>query len=760
MELIRHRDLIADCRRRIKRTFGAFGIAISLAIYLGSAASATTMLVSFSRTNAATRPLSGVYYNSATIASTTQTAAGVVPVNGSTSPLSLRDINNAPTGLSLTLTKANSSGSIVAGKSFTDWPFTYNPSPYPPMIVSFPVNALQFNIDASQGAVLLVTVSNLIPQKNYNLLAYGASASAQVNGSYSLVMGSSASPTTVNFDSYANRTIAPTWTNITPSSDGRIAFTITSSNSVVSLNFMELADSGTWETLVDGGSFSNAQSFISQWYYNYPWGTIHNGSALMSPTNVMVSNGLVTLTSSLTNTYEGTSRSPENIPIAYNSGTFFLQQEMVISPQSPVWDISGDFIVPTVYGTWPAMWLLGVNEWPPESDILEVKGSSVIWQNTYDGNWQTQLTDVPTAGSAWHNYRMLATFLDATTVDFKYYIDGILKSDQQAQTFVGVPCELIIDYQMGGAGGSPGPNYTTYCYASNIVVKCENLFGGNLGVQTQLGSNVLYQEDWGTVNGGTNVASLNDVGWKQVGSSDLYSGFYQAAGAVDDTSSAALPTNSMWFGDNNAGMTLFYTTNGAGRGSYGDSAFTSIDPTLYSNVVLSAYAQWGWNGGALQAWFAVQVGGAWYVATNHPIVPDQAGGTHYQRTDLTYSPAAANWNMLSLGVSSVTITGTAASNLSGPITGIGIVAQSDGGWWNLNELQVQSNLTLGNIIAGVSSGNSLSLSWAASANVHLQSTTNLTPPIVWSDVPNTTGQGSTTIARTNQQMFFRLIQQP
>jgi hypothetical protein len=744
---------------KLKRTFWALVSAVGAALCLVRAASAATVLVSFSYTNAAVRPSSGVYYNCATVSSSEQTAVGAVPVNGSPSPMSLADITNVPTGWTLTLTKTNSGGAVVAGKSFTSWPFTYNPSPYPPAIVMFPVNALQYNMEISQGAVLLVTISNLNPHLAYNLLAYGGSASSQLNDYYSLATGTSSSPTTVSFDSYNNNTVAPTWTNIIPSADGRIAFTVTSSNSVAALNFLELADSGAWETLVDGRSFTNAQTFITQWYYNYPWGTIHNGSALMNPANVGVTNGVVTIASSLTNSYEGTSMSPWNIPIAYNSGTFFLQQEMVISPQCPVWDISGDFIVPTVYGTWPAMWLLGVNEWPPESDILEVKGSDVIWQNTYDGNWQTQLTAVPTAGTAWHNYRMLATLLDANNVDFQYFIDGVLMSDQQAGTFVGVPCELIIDYQMGGAGGSPGPTYTTYTYASNIVVKCENLFGGSLGADVVP---VPYQEDWGTTNGGANVSAIANVGWTQVLGTDFYSGFFQFAN-LDDTTGASLPTNGMWFGDNDTGpnLAMFYTTNGAGSGTLGDSAFMSINPALFTNLYFSVYAQWHVDGGALQSWFAVQVGGAWYVSTNHPIIPNQAGGYNYHRTDMTYNPAATNWNNLTVG-SSVAIGGPAAAALSGPITGIGLVAQSTGGWWNINEFQVTSvantPTALSSIAAGAHSGNSLTLNWPANATVHLQSATNLVPPVVWTDVPNTTGQGSATITTTNSHLFFRLIQ--
>jgi alpha-D-xyloside xylohydrolase len=285
------------------------------------------------------------------------------------------------------------------------------------------------------------------------------------------------------------------------------------------------------------------------------------------------------------------------------------------------------------------------------------------------------------------------------------------------------------------------------------------------GASSQSGF-IPYVEDWGTTNGGSRVTALTNVGWTQVLGTDFSSGFYQAGGAMDDMTGAGLPTNSMWFGDNNAGPTLamFYTTNGAGSGTYGDSAFTSIDPTLFPNLDFSVYAQWGWHGGALQRWFAVQAGGAWYVSTNHPIIPSQTGGTNYHRTDMIYNPAATNWNNLTVN-SSVAIGGPAAAALSGPITGIGVVAKSTDGWWNINELQIASVASLGPISGGAikgnspTGGNSLTLNWTANANVHLQSATNLAPPIVWTDMTNTTGQGSATITTTNTKMFFRLIQQ-
>jgi hypothetical protein len=124
----------------------------------------------------------------------------------------------------------------------------------------------------------------------------------------------------------------------------------------------------------------------------------------------------------------------------------------------------------------------------------------------------------------------------------------------------------------------------------------------------------------------------------------------------------------------------------------------------------------------------------------------------------------------------VTIGGPAGAALSGSITGIGLVADTTaaGGWWNINEFQATSGTnaplvvvnpiasapTFGAVAAGGSGGgNSLTLNWSASANVHLQSTTSLVPPVVWTDVPDTTGQGSATVTTTNTQMFFRLSQQ-
>lgn len=200
-------------------------------------------------------------------------------------------------------------------------------------------------------------------------------------------------------------------------------------------------------------------------------------------------------------------------------------------------------------------------------------------------------------------------------------------------------------------------------------------------------SAVLYQQAFGTVNGGTTLAS---VGWSEILPPAGFSGIYTQDGAISGTTSLALPTSTLYFGGG-AGTGIFFTTDGAGSGSNGDSAFTSINPTLYTNLNISIESQWSWQGGNLNFWFAVQVGGSWYITTNQPITTaaTSAGPVFYQ-SSITYNPAATNWNILT-NTTVVDIGPLAAANLSGDITGIGIVAKlSNSGSWNFNNLLITS----------------------------------------------------------------------
>ena len=198
---------------------------------------------------------------------------------------------------------------------------------------------------------------------------------------------------------------------------------------------------------------------------------------------------------------------------------------------------------------------------------------------------------------------------------------------------------------------------------------------------------ILYSQTYGTTNGGTTLAA---VGWSQILPTSGYSGIYTESTAHDGTTAQALPSHTLYFGGT-AGIGIFYTTNGAGSGTGGDSAYTSIDPTLYTNLEISVECQWSYQGGNLANWFAVQVGGSWYVATNQPLVSAQhsASPTFYKFA-ITYNPAATNWYVLT-NTTVVGVGGPAPANLSGPITGIGIVSSlAAAGSWDYNYFLIRS----------------------------------------------------------------------
>jgi hypothetical protein len=189
----------------------------------------------------------------------------------------------------------------------------------------------------------------------------------------------------------------------------------------------------------------------------------------------------------------------------------------------------------------------------------------------------------------------------------------------------------------------------------------------------------IYTEDWGNANTSVRVnGGLPLVGWTGVAQSQTaqpYLGIYNGAGANDPANGLGLTPNTVYFtgltGTNQIGPGMFYTTTEAGAGSAGDSAFAAIDPTLYTNLTINVEVRNG--GGNLTNYFAVRVGGSWYVATQNPL--PLYNGTYPTFTNWTmlYTNTASVWNNLTINATDVTIGSTAGANLSGPITGIGIV---------------------------------------------------------------------------------------
>jgi hypothetical protein len=206
----------------------------------------------------------------------------------------------------------------------------------------------------------------------------------------------------------------------------------------------------------------------------------------------------------------------------------------------------------------------------------------------------------------------------------------------------------------------------------------------------------IYVENWGTGNTGvTGDGNINTVGWTAIAVTQTagpWVGIYTATGASDPGTGESLPANTAYFSvllptQTTPGM--LYTTDTSGNGSGGNSSFADINPTLYTNLTLSAEVR---NGGGAQGTnrFAVRVGGSWYVCTSY-IMPDSGSLSYpnFTNATLVYTNPANVWNALTINSTDVTIGSVASPSLTSAITGIGIVLTPTTGQPNFNRLGVQ-----------------------------------------------------------------------
>ena len=208
------------------------------------------------------------------------------------------------------------------------------------------------------------------------------------------------------------------------------------------------------------------------------------------------------------------------------------------------------------------------------------------------------------------------------------------------------------------------------------------------------GSTNIYVQNWGTGQSGvTGNGNINTVGWLGLCGSQTagpYLGSYAQGGAVDQGTGNALPANTLYFTTltppNQVGPGMFYTTDTLGAGAGGNSAFTDIDPTAYTNVTLNVEVIGGANA---TNYFSVLVGGQWYVS----VTPLAGGGTFtggafFTNLSLLYTNLATAWNVLTVSTTNVTIGTQAGGNLFGPIQGVGIVELPTTGGWDYNQFTV------------------------------------------------------------------------
>ena len=246
---------------------------------------------------------------------------------------------------------------------------------------------------------------------------------------------------------------------------------------------------------------------------------------------------------------------------------------------------------------------------------------------------------------------------------------------------------------------------------------------------------------------------VNTVGWANdvVYISGVPGRLYQNSGA----------DGAVFAYQNAAATTAFYTSTTLSATT--GAAFPNIDTALYSGITFSVDIQPYLTPANVTARFAVQMnGGSWFVSTNTLPVPAAVGP--FATYSNQFNSAASQWNLLTVSGNGTgngaTIGPPAASDLTGSITGAGLVFvhTGAGGTFNFDNFSITA-APVGGLGVGSLSNGMLSLSWPGALNVRLQSATNLSIGN-WNICPATAGQASATIPTSATSTFFRLATVP
>ncbi|KAI1266669.1 concanavalin A-like lectin/glucanase domain-containing protein [Xylariaceae sp. FL1019] len=242
----------------------------------------------------------------------------------------------------------------------------------------------------------------------------------------------------------------------------------------ISILLVLAAGADAVRTMIPTTSFNSQADFDADWNYNYPWGTDHNGGARMAQSQVAFSSGQLTLTAKKVSGQPDATHGGQQIKINYLSGAIHAKEHFNVS-QGGGYDFTGEFKATTTKGTWPAFWLTAVDGWPPEIDMAEWKGSGKISFNTFNTSsilsWEDVLYPSP---DQWHAIKCEVRDVNQKDVSVKFYMDGALQATQIGGGFFGKPMYLIINLQMEGSSGSPGPSTDTLYQVRNLEVLSYN----------------------------------------------------------------------------------------------------------------------------------------------------------------------------------------------------------------------------------------------------------------------------------------------
>jgi len=222
----------------------------------------------------------------------------------------------------------------------------------------------------------------------------------------------------------------------------------------------------------------------------------------------------------------------------------------------------------------------------------------------------------------------------------------------------------------------------------------------------------LYQEMFtSTFLTSSGNENLSDLGWAATGNNG-WAGYYDSrtAGTLINTGTGnpvlapgtLYGAGAAYIGNGNGNTTYvmaLYTDDAMGAGTYGYTAFSDINlstPGLQATVLQQIEQP---AGETCVSYLVIQNGGNWYASASALAAPtslDPLSSSYgnFDPASLTITGTAANWVQVNgWGSSSLSLGSAPGSNLSGMITGIGILESlnQNGNWdgsFNIADLSV------------------------------------------------------------------------
>uniref|UniRef100_A0A8H7K6R4 Uncharacterized protein n=1 Tax=Bionectria ochroleuca TaxID=29856 RepID=A0A8H7K6R4_BIOOC len=178
----------------------------------------------------------------------------------------------------------------------------------------------------------------------------------------------------------------------------------------------------------------------------------------MDKSQVSTAQGYLTLTSKPVTGQPPAHHGGKDIPINYLSGAIHAKKTFTVQAGGG-FDFSADFLAPVDKGM------------APEIDVAEWKGSGDISFNTFNTSSQVTARDVPYSNpKAWHTVRTEIRDANGRDVSVSFYLDNKWVATQYGSNYVDAGLYFIINYQMEGSSGSPGPSTTTTYSVRNVKV--------------------------------------------------------------------------------------------------------------------------------------------------------------------------------------------------------------------------------------------------------------------------------------------------